>query len=65
MVVEFTELAKQGLQTPQPLWMLKDELPTWAAQRRAEWIERARPVREEMVRALSESQPAKKPAAAH
>lgn len=55
MIVEFTELAKEGLQTPQPLWMQKDELPDWAAARKREWIERAMPVREEMVKALQES----------
>jgi len=55
MIVEFTELAKEGLQTPQPLWMQKTELPEWAARRKKEWIDRAMPVREEMVKALSES----------
>jgi len=64
MVVEFTDLAKQGLQTPQPLWMQKDNLPEWAAKRKQEWIDRAMPVREEMVKALQESG-VKKPAAAH
>lgn len=43
MIVEFTELAKQGLQTPQPLWMRRDALPRafpgWAQQRREEWLE--------------------------
>lgn len=39
MIVEFTDLAQQGLQTPQPLWMQKDELPAWAAQRKKEWTE--------------------------
>ena len=63
MVVEFTELAKHGLQTPQPLWMQKDKLPEWAEKRKKEWIEKAMPVREEMIKALQESS-AKKPAAA-
>lgn len=60
MVVEFTELAKQGLQTPMPIWMQKDKLPTWVADRKREWNERAKPFREEMVKALSEQKPAKK-----
>lgn len=62
MVVEFTELAKQGLQTPMPIWMQKRELPAWAQQRRNEWLERARPMREEMLLALTEQKPAPKPA---
>lgn len=64
MIVEFTELAKQGLQTPMPIWMQKDNLPAWAQQRKDEWVERGRPLREEMVKALTEQKPAKKPAAA-
>ncbi len=39
MIVEFTELAKDGLQTPQPLWMTKEKLPEWAATRKKEWTE--------------------------
>jgi hypothetical protein len=60
MIVEFTELAKEGLQTPQPLWMQKDKLPEWAARTKQEWIERGEPLREEMLRALEESKPAAK-----
>ena len=64
MIVEFTELAKVGLQTPQPLWMQKDdgELPAWAAQRKKEWLDRGAPLREEMVKALSEQEGSKKAA---
>ncbi|MCK6483794.1 MAG: NADH-quinone oxidoreductase subunit I [Phycisphaerae bacterium] len=66
MIVEFTELAKRGLQTPQPLWMQRDDAPEWALSRRQEWIERAMPVREEMIKALQESgAPKKEKAAAH
>ena len=54
MIVEFTELAKEGLQTPQPLWMQKDELPAWAQARKDRWLERGRDVGEEMTKALSE-----------
>ncbi len=61
MIVEFTELAKQGLQTPLPIWMQKRELPPWAEQRKAEWLERARPMREEMLLAMTERKPAPKP----
>src|SRR5690606_11313294 len=63
MIVEFTELAKEGLQTPMPLWMRKDRIPEWAEARKQEWIERGRPLREEMIKALSEQKAAKKPAA--
>lgn len=62
MVVEFTELAKQGLQTPLPIWMQKPNLPEWAEQRKQQWLERARPVREQMLSALTERNPAAKPA---
>lgn len=56
MVVEFTELARQGLQTPQPLWMQREHLPAWAEQRKRQWLERAAPRREAMLAALSESE---------
>ena len=68
MIVEFTELAKQGLQTPQPLWMRKDKLPEWAARTKEAW-ERfefstddrdPQSRREEMLLALTERQPPKK-----
>ncbi len=39
MIVEFTDLAMEGLQTPQPLWMQKDSLPAWAEKRKREWLE--------------------------
>ena len=38
-IVEFTDLAKQGLQTSQPLWMQKDRLPDWAQTRKEKWLE--------------------------
>jgi NADH-quinone oxidoreductase subunit I len=57
MVIEFTELAKQGLQTPQPLWMQRRDLPEWAEQRRREWIERGRGPSAEMVKALVDQAP--------
>lgn len=59
MLVEFTDLAKNGLQTPQPLWMQQASPPDWARRRRQQWIDHAAPRREEMVAALSESVPAK------
>ncbi len=64
MLVEFTELAKQGLQTPQPLWAQKERLPDWAAAQKQEWLDRAAPVREQMALALVEQAPPKKPEAA-
>jgi len=67
MIVEFTELAQRGLQTPQPLWMQRDKLPEWAAQTKRQWIERGDPMRAKMLKALQETdipKPAKKPAAA-
>ncbi len=39
MIVEFTDLAKEGLQTPQPLWMQRDNLPDWAQKRKTDWLE--------------------------
>jgi len=63
-LVEFTELAKLGLRTPLPLWMLKEPLPEWARALRQEWLEKAAPLRDEMRKALTEQPVAKKPAAA-
>lgn len=60
MCVEFTDLAKDGKQTPEPYWMQQDEMPEWVAQKKAGWEERARPVRDEMIKALSPSAAAKK-----
>ena len=62
--VEFTELAKQGLQTPMPIWARKSHLPTWAEAQKQRWLERAAPRREEMAKALTVQAVAKKPAAA-
>jgi NADH-quinone oxidoreductase subunit I len=64
MIVEFTDLAKQGLQTPMPVWMQKENIPEWAQKRKDEWVERGRPLREEMMKAMTEQKPVKKPAAA-
>ncbi len=62
-VVEFTELAKQGLRTPQPIWMRKATLPPWVAARKEAWEALARPAKDEMRKSLSE-QPVAKPAPA-
>ena len=59
MIVEFTDLAEQGLQTPQPLWLQKDELPEWAAKVKQDWVDRGDPLKEEMIKALSPSEGAK------
>lgn len=61
MIVEFTELAKEGLHTPQPFWMHKDRLPEWAEQTKTSWVEKAAPKRQEMIDALSESKQPPKP----
>lgn len=72
MIVEFTELAKQGLRTPQPLWMqsinrtiqlgpVKGPIPDWAEQTKRDWVEKARPDREKMLAALTEVKPPPKP----
>jgi NADH-quinone oxidoreductase subunit I len=62
-LVEFTELAKRGLRTPVPVWMLKQNLPEWVRARREEWLARARPAQEEMAKALTEQPIPKKPPA--
>ncbi|MFN0136948.1 MAG: NuoI/complex I 23 kDa subunit family protein [Phycisphaerae bacterium] len=59
MVVEFTDLARDGLQTVQPLWMQSDKPPAWAEARKRSWIERGLPLRDEMSKALEDSQPAR------
>lgn len=56
MIVEFTELAKEGLQTPQPMWLKGDNLPEWAEKTRTEWVERGKPLRDEMLKALEPSE---------
>lgn len=63
MIVEFTDLAKKGLQTPQPLWMTQENPPEWAAKRKKEWLDYKHSQdklssdtarrREEMVRAVA------------
>ena len=62
VIVEFTELARQGLQTSMPLWMRRDRLPTWAQQRKQQWLERAEPRREQMIEAMEETAAAPKAA---
>ncbi|MBN1510330.1 MAG: NADH-quinone oxidoreductase subunit I [Sedimentisphaerales bacterium] len=62
MVVEFTELARLGLQTPMSLWMQKAHLPAWAKKAKDEWIERGRVRHQLMLRAM-EDQRTEKPAA--
>jgi NADH-quinone oxidoreductase subunit I len=69
MIVEFTELAPKGLQTPQPLWMQKDDLPPWAQDRKRKWLEFEHSAdklsgnndvrRQKMAEALVEAAPAK------
>ncbi len=54
MLVEFTELARQGLQTPLSLWMQKAHLPAWARKARDEWIERGRGRHQLMLQAMQD-----------
>ncbi len=61
MVVEFTQLAKQGKQTPEPYWMQKEEKPEWAAALQQRWDQRAAPKRDVMLKALEVSIPTPKP----
>lgn len=63
MIVEFTELAKEGLRTPIPVWMRKDELPAWADASKKEWVERGKSMQDKMLLALEEQKVEKKPAA--
>ena len=60
MVVEFTELAKEGHKTVQPLWLRKDKLPEWAVQTKHQWQEKGEADREKMLLALTEQEPPKK-----
>jgi hypothetical protein len=61
MIVEFTDLAKEGLQTPQPLWMRKDKLPEWAERTKQDWVDKGQPARQKMLEALTEQKPPPKP----
>lgn len=59
MTVEFTELAKDALQTPIPLWMRHANPPEWAVERRRKWEQKGAPLRAEMLKAMVETQPEK------
>ncbi len=39
MIVEFTDLAKEGLQTPQPLWMKKQKVAEWSGKTERDWLD--------------------------
>ena len=62
-IVEFTELAKAGLQSPMPIWARKPQLPAWAQTSKADWLARAAPRREELLKALVDQPFPKKPPA--
>ena len=64
MIVEFTELALRGQQTPEPYWMQKDRPPPWAVEQKARWAQRAAPKLELMRKAMEASEIPKKKAAA-
>ena len=61
MTVEFTDLAKKGLRTVQPLWMQKEKLPRWAAETRQAWLDKAAPAQDKMLTALTAVKPPPKP----
>jgi NADH-quinone oxidoreductase subunit I len=61
MIVEFTDLARQGLQTPQPLWMQKEKLPGWVEETKQQWIDKGQGESEEMNEALKPVSQRKKP----
>lgn len=61
MLVEFTELARQGLRTPMPLWMQKANLPSWASKAKEAWLERGRSRHQLMLQAM-EDQRTERPA---
>jgi NADH-quinone oxidoreductase subunit I len=60
MVVEFTDLALAGKQTPEPYWMQTEQMPTWAAEQKARWEKRAEPALEAMGKAMEPSEIPKK-----
>jgi NADH-quinone oxidoreductase subunit I len=60
MIVEFTELAKQGLMTPLPLYMQRDRIPPWAEERKQRWLQRFDPHKEDLKRILIDTTPPKK-----
>jgi NADH-quinone oxidoreductase subunit I len=61
MIVEFTELAKEGLMTPLPLWLEREPTPEWALERKRRWLERFGPHKERLARVLIDTTPPKKP----
>jgi NADH-quinone oxidoreductase subunit I len=63
VVVEFTELARQGLRTPMPVWLKKSRLPAWAQARKDASAALSGDRTVEMANALKE-QPVAKPAPA-
>ncbi|MBN1347552.1 MAG: NADH-quinone oxidoreductase subunit I [Phycisphaerae bacterium] len=56
-VGDFVALARDGRQTPEPLWIAGPQLPMWAEARRQAWADRAEPHREAMLRTLEGVEP--------
>jgi NADH-quinone oxidoreductase subunit I len=54
-VADFVALAREGRQTPEPLWMSRPQAPAWVLERRRAWDERATPHRDDMLKTLEES----------
>ncbi len=56
MIVEFTDLARQGHRTVQPYWMQNRKMADWVTQLKKEWQDRAEPAREHMKQALVQTE---------
>jgi len=56
-VGDFVALAREGRQTPQPLWMSRPNAPSWVIERKRRWDERARPHQAAMLKTLEETTP--------
>jgi len=60
-VADYVALARDGRQTPEPLWMRKRFLPAWAETMRRAWADRAKPHRDAMLETLEGVEPPPKP----
>jgi len=59
-VGDFVALARDGRQTPEPLWMSRPDLSDWACDRQRAWENRVEPRREAMRQTLEGVEPPKK-----
>lgn len=60
-VADFVALARQGRQTPEPLWMSRPGPRDWAVVMRSSWAGRAEPRRTAMLMTLEGVEPPPKP----